>query len=69
MDTAKQQLEQLQDKVQRQREAKQRQMTMVWKRSENFGNYVFFDFEAEVNTFDSSKIYYEAKGTCLYLRI
>jgi hypothetical protein len=33
-------------------------------RNEGFDNGVFFNIEA--NTFDSLKIYFEAKRTCLY---
>ncbi len=69
-------------------------MSRLSKRSESFGNDVFFDIEAkrtrsivrkfilkrsehvyfkefknrsEANTFDSSKIYFEVKRTCLFL--
>ncbi len=28
-----------------------------------------FKYRSEANTFDSSKIYFEAKRTCLYVRI
>jgi hypothetical protein len=39
------------------------------KRSENFDNDVYtkdFKNRSEANTFDSLKIYFEAKQTCLY---